>query len=189
DVSETFAIIFTGTNIPTVDEYKRTPFIVRHRVVLAALRWLKLNHIQYHGITVSTQNMQQYEDNAPPVYVIHRQISASENNLPVYETADAKSHPSGEECPFMVHTLSAAELGEMTYKQRLAYAIRYFDNGGNALGVGHEETPESMYHNENLYPGMYPWLYPYGLGGFENTQRKRRLDPVPHLRANLLYGD
>ncbi|KAI0349501.1 hypothetical protein OH77DRAFT_1413268, partial [Trametes cingulata] len=46
-----------------------------------------------------------------------------------------------------------------------------------------------MYENPRLYPGLYPWLYPYGLGGFDNDVRSRRLDRVPHLRANLLYGD
>ncbi|KAH9858945.1 hypothetical protein C2E23DRAFT_746242, partial [Lenzites betulinus] len=72
DVSETFAIIFTGSSKPTPEEYIRTPFIVRHRVVLAALRWLKLNHVQYQNVLISTTNMMQYEDDSPPVYIIHR---------------------------------------------------------------------------------------------------------------------
>ncbi|KAH9884317.1 hypothetical protein C8Q73DRAFT_661138, partial [Cubamyces lactineus] len=77
----------------------------------------------------------------------------------------------------------------MTYSQRLAFAVRYFKEGGSALAVGHHSRPETMYHNESLYPGMYPWLFPYGVGGFENARIVRRLDRVPHLRACLVFGD
>ncbi|KAI0713343.1 hypothetical protein C8Q76DRAFT_602944, partial [Earliella scabrosa] len=47
----------------------------------------------------------------------------------------------------------------------------------------------TMYHNPKLYPGMYLWLYPYGLGGFENMHIHHRLDCVPHIHAQLAYGD
>ncbi|KAI1783187.1 hypothetical protein LXA43DRAFT_904074, partial [Ganoderma leucocontextum] len=46
-----------------------------------------------------------------------------------------------------------------------------------------------MYHNPELYPSLFPWLYPYGLGGFENSNIKKRLDRLTHVRCNLLYGD
>ncbi len=192
DLSECFALIFTGSVKPSGEDYKRTPFIVRHRVVFAALTWLKLNHDHYSDVSISPENLAQYIDNEPPVYVIHRVSTSGENvesNLAVNEAVDPRVAPADEECPFMLNALTASELGEMSYKQRLAYAIRYFDSGGHALGVGHEERPQSMYHNTGLFPGMYPWLYPYGLGGFENSRSIRRLDRVPHLRCNFLYAD
>ncbi|RDX44585.1 hypothetical protein OH76DRAFT_1324191, partial [Lentinus brumalis] len=70
-----------------------------------------------------------------------------------------------------------------------AYALRYFEHGGKAMAYGHEEKPESIYHNPRLYPGMFPWLYPYGLGGFDNTRMRVKLDHISHVRANLLYVD
>ncbi|KAI9068051.1 hypothetical protein FKP32DRAFT_1562501, partial [Trametes sanguinea] len=171
ELDECFAIVFTGTAKPTNDDYKRTPFLVRHRVVLDALRWLKLNHTMYYDVAISLDNLAQYNEYEPPVFVIYRHVAGrddAEGDVPVYGTDEIDSDAQQAECSFMVHALTAPELGKMTYSQRLAYAIRYFDAGGRALGVGHVDEPQSMYHNQDLYPGMYPWLYPYGLGGFEN---------------------
>ncbi|KAI0643358.1 hypothetical protein C8Q79DRAFT_1074565, partial [Trametes meyenii] len=196
DMAECFALIFTGSASPSNEDYKRTPFVVRHRVVMRALKWLKLNNHLYSSVQISESNMKQYQDDHPPVYVLHRNLDPSDDlepNVGVHESATVFNHEDANdtrltECPFMIHTISAAELGEMTYQQRLAYAVRYFQQGGSALGVGHDPQPQSIYNNENLYPGMYPWLYPYGIGGFENSKRKRRLDRLTHVRANLRMG-
>ncbi|KAI9063189.1 hypothetical protein FKP32DRAFT_1572551, partial [Trametes sanguinea] len=170
-MDDCFAVLFTGIVKPTNEDYKRTPFIIRHRVVLDALAWLKRNHCLYRDVDISVENLAQYEDGSPPVYVIFRKVEAGtegENNTAVYEHEDVREAVTADHCPFMVHALTAPELGKMSYTERLAYAVRYFDSGGRALGLGHEQEPQSIYHNVDLYPGMYPWLYPYGLGGFEN---------------------
>ncbi|KAI1786956.1 hypothetical protein LXA43DRAFT_897009, partial [Ganoderma leucocontextum] len=72
DVSECFAVIFTGPVKPTDEEYKRTPFIVRLRFVLAALEWLCLNHVDYQGVQIDHDRLAEYDDNAIPVHVIYR---------------------------------------------------------------------------------------------------------------------
>ncbi|KAI9069922.1 hypothetical protein FKP32DRAFT_1558767, partial [Trametes sanguinea] len=72
DISECLAVLFTGPVKPSNDDYKRTPFIVRHRVVLAALAWLKLNNYLYRDVEISRSNMSQYVDNEPPVYIMYR---------------------------------------------------------------------------------------------------------------------
>ncbi|KAI0354566.1 hypothetical protein OH77DRAFT_1405085, partial [Trametes cingulata] len=145
EIEDCFALLFTGPVKPTNDDYKRTPFVVRHRVVMGALRWLQLNHEQYYRVRISPENMAEFPDNEPPVCVVYRNQSVAdgdEQNLAVYDVSDPRVGPSAESCPFMVHTLSAPALARMSYSQRLAFAIRYFDQGGHALGVGHEDHPE-----------------------------------------------
>ncbi|KAI0349805.1 hypothetical protein OH77DRAFT_1499389 [Trametes cingulata] len=147
EIEDCFALLFTGPVKPSNDDYKRTPFIIRHRVVMEALGWLQLNHEQYAGVQISRENMAQFIDHEPPVCVVYRDHTGAdgdEQNLAVYEVSDPRVGPSAESCPFVFHTLSAPELGRMSYSQRLAYAIRYFDQGGHALGVGHEHRPETM---------------------------------------------
>ncbi|EPT00897.1 hypothetical protein FOMPIDRAFT_47466, partial [Fomitopsis schrenkii] len=56
----------------------------------------------------------------------------------------------------------------MSYDARLAAAVKHFTSGEPMLAVGHDSTPASMYGNSDLYLGLFPWLYPYGEGGFEN---------------------
>ncbi|KAI9058821.1 hypothetical protein FKP32DRAFT_1550978, partial [Trametes sanguinea] len=72
DMDECLAIIFTGSVRPSGEDYKRTPFIVRHRKVYDALRWLKLNNPLYNEVEISLRNLADYEDGQPPVFVMFR---------------------------------------------------------------------------------------------------------------------
>ena len=36
---------------------------------------------------------------------------------------------------------------------------------------------------------MFPWLFPYGLGGIGHEMQKRRLSDVEHKRHLLMYHD
>lgn len=46
-----------------------------------------------------------------------------------------------------------------------ARALQHLNSYGKFLSVGHAEHPESIWNNPDLYPQMFPWLFPYGLGG------------------------
>ncbi len=51
------------------------------------------------------------------------------------------------------------------------------------LAVGHAAEPQSIYNNTALYPSMFPWLFPYGLGGLGSG----RLSEVAHKKWLLMY--
>ncbi|TFK81642.1 hypothetical protein K466DRAFT_441178, partial [Polyporus arcularius HHB13444] len=169
EIEDCLAILFVGSAKPTDEDIRRTPFLVRPPVVHAALGWLRLNSFAYEDVRISMENLATYADNEPPVGIIYRRIttSAPDESLAVYESVNERAVDEGE-CLFTVHGLNSAELVNMTYEAKLATAIKHFDNGGHALAYGHDHTPQSIYHNPDLFPGMFPWLYPYGLGGFEN---------------------
>jgi len=40
-------------------------------------------------------------------------------------------------------------------------ALKHMLEGGNALGIGYNEKPESIYNNPQLHPQIFPWLFPY----------------------------
>jgi hypothetical protein len=44
-------------------------------------------------------------------------------------------------------------------------AAKHLDDGGKVLAIGHSKEPQSIWRNPKLYPQMFPWLFPYGLGG------------------------
>ena len=56
---------------------------------------------------------------------------------------------------------------------------------GKILGIGHAETPESIYENPQLFPSMLPWLFPYGLGGIGHTEHEHKLSSMMHKRYLL----
>ncbi|KZT05075.1 uncharacterized protein LAESUDRAFT_656492, partial [Laetiporus sulphureus 93-53] len=169
DLDDILAILFTGPCRPVEADFKRTPLLVRHRAVLDALQWLTLNHEDYTDVDISMSNLHEYPEGVPPVTVLHRLSDGTTpaEALSVHEFDDERGASSGP-CPFVVHGLSSADLATMSYQARIATALSFFSGGGGVLGVGHSGTPESIYHNPRLFPGMFPWLFPYGLGGFDN---------------------
>lgn len=90
--------------------------------------------------------------------------------------------------PFVVHGLTGEELPEMSTAAFKTAAMAYLktkvvyapppipgDETGKpparrkrkapVLAISRSKTPESLFNNPSLYPQMFPWLYPYGLGG------------------------
>ncbi|KAJ7075574.1 hypothetical protein C8R43DRAFT_910737, partial [Mycena crocata] len=57
------------------------------------------------------------------------------------------------------------------------------------LGIGRSDDPESMYRNVKAYPGMFPWLFPYGKGGIGHEAHTAKLGDLTHKRNLLLYHD
>ncbi|KAI0355613.1 hypothetical protein OH77DRAFT_1364522, partial [Trametes cingulata] len=171
ELEECLAILFVGPCKPVSADFKRTPFVVRRSVVLSALKWLILNHRDYAGVALAYDNLAEYEDGEPPVSVVYRVGDAElpAESQPGHGGRENEGVTDQEgECTFTVQGLTETEYVELSREQRIAAAIKHFNEGGGALAYGHASSPSSMYHNPALYPRLFPWLFPYGLGGFDN---------------------
>ncbi|OBZ70986.1 hypothetical protein A0H81_09516, partial [Grifola frondosa] len=168
-VMKCLAVLFVGPCRPTEQDMKRTPFIVRHNVVYEGLRWLQCNHPDYAEVEVSIDNLHSYSETESPVCLIYRRTDGStpSESLAVHDLDEKKGTEAGP-CSFSMHALTSREFVNMTYQQKIAAALKHFESGGKALAYGHEPQPESIYHNPSLYPGVFPWLFLYGRGAFEN---------------------
>ena len=190
ELDDVLAFIFTGPAQPTQEELKRTPLLVRRNKVIAALEWLKLNHIDYHDIDISYKNMEKYLEEGPPVVIDYR-ISDT-NKIPeatnVHDMEDEMGTEKGN-CPFVVHGLTGAELQNKSLETLKAIAMNHLNKQGKILAIGHQEKPESIYNNPKLYPQMFPWLFPYGLGGFGNVFNRSQISELQHKRHLLMYHD
>lgn len=195
DLDEVLAFIFIGPNPPTPEDYQRTPFLVRRNKVARALRWLKLNHVDYADIEISQKHLNEYNDISPPVYVLYQ--PSGNDSIKIAEATAVDNHDDDEatsegQCSFQVHGLSGEELSEWMKdnpKKIRAKALQHFRKDGNVLAIGHAENPESLYNNPQLYPQMFPWLFPYGLGGIGNTRGLKMLGDDRHKRWLLMYHD
>ncbi len=189
DLDEVMAVIFTGPERPTEEDMKRTPLLVCHINVMESLQSLQRNHADYIDVTISNENMLEYEDNAAPVEIIYQH--SLHNKVPegtsIFDNEPADGTSNGS-CPVVVHGLLGADLREMPIQTQKVLATRHFktkDYKGGVLAVGHEEQPESMYNNPSLYPSMFPWLFPYGTGGIGTTD----LSNAEHKKWLLMYHD
>jgi hypothetical protein len=59
------------------------------------------------------------------------------------------------------------------------------NKGGKMLAVGHSSSLESIYNNPQFYLQMFPWLFPYGMGGIGSTS----LSDEAHKKYLLMYHD
>ena len=188
DMDDVLAILFTGPCKPTSDNLNRTPFLVRRNYVAKALEWLKLNHCDYADIDISSNNLNQYDENSPPVSIEYRESTGSTNKVvegtSVFDMEVEDGTEEGE-CLFSVHGLTGEALETMSSNAIKAHALRHLNSGGKMLAVGHSNKFESMWNNPQLYPQMFPWLFPYGLGGIGTTN----LSDMEHKRHLLMYHD
>lgn len=161
ELSEVLAFLYLGPNQPTSKEYKCTPMLVRRNKVADALEWLKLNHIDYADLEISYDNINSYPEDEPPV-IVNYSKSMESNVDPEASAVNASEEDEGADdgaCPFVVHGLTGASLehmGKVRPYEITARAIEHFKSGGKVLGIGQSAEPESLYHNPQLYPQMFP---------------------------------
>jgi len=192
DLDEVLAFIFTGPCRPTPEDLERTPLLVRSQKVAKALEWLKLNHSDYFDLDVAYDNLKAYPKCGTPVVVAYR--SSTSNKEPEATSAFDNDDEDGVEdgpCPFVVNGVTGDQLESLTLEAMIARAAKHLreDNGG-VLAIGHDSTPQSIYHNPQLYPMMFPCLFPYGLGGIGGVNSDAvELSDMTHKRKLLMYHD
>jgi hypothetical protein len=69
---------------------------------------------------------------------------------------------SDGDCPFLVHGITGDQVPTQTVETLKAIALKHWNNKGGVLSVSHSAAVQSIYNNPNLYPQMFPWLFPYG---------------------------
>ncbi|KAK7039290.1 hypothetical protein VNI00_010195 [Paramarasmius palmivorus] len=166
DIDEVLAVLFTGPVQPTVDDFHRTPLLVRRNVVKEALTWLILNHIDYTDIKLSEEHLNQYDEDTPPCAVMWKEADSNKfaESQAVHDNEEEDGTESGP-CAFTVHGITGEHLEGRTTDELKGLAAQYFNNGGKVLSIGRKDFGESIWNNPTLYPRMFPWLFPYGLGG------------------------
>jgi hypothetical protein len=186
ELDEVLAVLFTGPAKPTEDDYKRSLLLVRRNYVANALIWLKLNHVDYADINISYKNLAEYPEDGPPVYVDYKVMSENKTpeSISVFDMDKEDGIEEGD-CAYSVHGITGEQLNTMTTNRLKAIALKHLNNQGKFLVVGHDNKPESTWDNPHLYPKMFPWLFPYGMGGIGPTL----LSDKEHKRHLLMYHD
>jgi hypothetical protein len=188
DMNDVLAILFTGPSSLCKDEYKGrlSPLLVRRSRVVRALDWLILNHPDYENVTINHNNLKQYPEDEPPVKIMHKESDTNRivEAKSVFDMHSEEGTDSGE-CPFIVHSLTGEQYDSKLPNELKAIALKHWNRGGNVLGIGRSPELQSIYDNPGLYPQMFPWLFPYGLGGVGGS----KLSENEHKKFLLMYHD
>ncbi|KZP19663.1 hypothetical protein FIBSPDRAFT_911333 [Athelia psychrophila] len=168
------------------------PLLVRRKKVANALEWLKLNHCDYLDLDIDYDNLEKYPEGQPPVEIVYRQTDMNKNpeSASAYDNETEEGVDDGA-CPFVVNGVMGEELDSMPLKALKAKAaIHLKEERAGVLVIRHSEELVSMYDNPQLYPMMFPWLFPYGLGGIGGLHNAElsMLDTM-HKQRLLMYQD
>lgn len=193
EFSEVLSIVYTGVAPPSDGDLKRTPVLVRRDKVRAALEWLKLNHKDYHDLTIDYDALDSYPLEGVPVGLLRKESLPDDGNVvaaakSVFDNTYKDGTTEGP-CPYSVAGLTAERHGNMTTSQRKAVGLLYLRNGGQSLAVGHDDTPQSIWSNPALYPQMFPTLFPYGHGGIGQDAHVSKVSCKAHVKSLLMYHD
>jgi hypothetical protein len=147
---------------------------------------LPTSHADYSDLVISYENLCQYPEDGPPVSVEYRHSTSNKyaENTSKFDDEEEDGTEEGN-CPFVVHGLTGDNLDNMTTSKLKGIPLSYLNNGGKLLAVGHSPEMESIYNNIQFYPQMFPWLFPYGLGGIGSTD----LSESTHKKYLLMYHD
>lgn len=192
-MDDCLTILFTGPCAPVGKDFKRTPLLVRRKIVHDALEWLRLNHSEYHDMEICHDSLNSYSEVEPPVHVfhLHSDGTTGAESMAVYEN-DEEDTDIGTDvgnCSFAVSGLTGAVYDGMSIDERKCIALQHMASGGKVLAYGHSEDPTFPDSDSHMYPSMFPWLFPYGMGGFANEHIEGRLDHIVHVRWMLMYHD
>lgn len=196
ELDEVIAFIFSGPCKPTEDELHRIPLLVRRRVVQDALDWLKLNHCDYRDMKISQENLDSYSDSEIPISVEYVSLNTDGNLNPESTSLhedEAESGVTTGPCPFILHGLTGEDLKSITDSKSIkALCLQMLTKGQKVLSIGRAQKPENTFFNPQLYPKMFPWLFPYGYGGMDNDRGIPRTKDISSLhwkRRLLMYHD
>ncbi|KAF4593532.1 hypothetical protein EYR40_008318 [Pleurotus pulmonarius] len=187
ELDEVLVVLFTGPKRPDNNDLKRTPFFVRAAKVKDALNWLILNHSDYAQVTISEKNLDEYEDDAASVTIQYKpSVSAKTSGTPAVNDMEEEDGTEDGPCPFIMHGLTGSQMQDISNNALKTLALQYFNQSGKVLGIGQSSDFESIWNNPQLYPSMFPWLFPYGLGGIGSVYR---MSSTVHKKWLLMYHD
>ena len=185
-LDDVLAILFTGPCKPTEKEFRQTPLMIRRKQVTHTLEWLKLNHSYCADIDILCAELAQYPKDCPPVSIQYQYslFNKPEEGTSVFDSEPADGVAQGD-CLFVVHGLTGEQMNTKSVNELKGIALKHWNNQGGALAFSHDREMQSIYNNLNLYPQIFPWLFPHGLGGIGTC----KLSEKAHVCHLLMYHD
>ena len=186
EITSPICVIFVGSTPPSCEwlHDKAKPLAVHGHKVRQALVWLKTHNLLYRGIEIDYNILNSLPTNdLLPFHIEH--VLPSEDGDPLTSQYDISSSttsdvhqqpvPADAEIAFQKLVISDVE-GHASSNELKAAALRHVQKKkGSYLKLPHGMSPENKFMNPQLFPKIYPTLFPFGIGGFEDPARKERI--------------
>lgn len=168
DVLKTLKVIFIGPTIPHNLNLSKL-FSIDTNKIIKALKWLKENNHLYANVKIDKASKIPLNSDNVPYYVLDNIIHVKTDDEYENDDEDTKSN----DILFERFGLVNNSLNEfINDKEKLDKLQSILKNEKNILIYPHEKEPISEFNNPNLLPMLYPTIFPYGYGGFDDKIRK-----------------
>ena len=190
-------VLFIGSRKPTLEWIREhaKPLVVRAHVVRRALKWLIANNPLYAAVRVNDAVLLQIEREGGLMYDVLCAEDKDASNTTVCSYADfVPSVPSTDRDEPIHHiafenvVITDLDQSATPHDMRAA-ALRHLRSGKPFFLYSHSSSPQSEYRNSDLFPSLYPTLFPYGTGGFEDTRRYPKVSMRAQARHLLNIAD
>jgi len=203
DINETLSVVFVGPG-KFRREFLKDVYRIRKRKVWSFLTWLTSHNVHYLDMHLDKTILDQYpEDDMLPGITdnVIEDHASDVSQIFLEETAGPSEHPaellkvppSEADEPFVFLEkvgVSDPEGDRLSGRTFVSRALRNLvsDMGNSTLPdliLHRGSTAIKEYKNPELMPGMFPTLWPFGIGGFENPVRSVSLS-FP-IQANYYF--
>jgi hypothetical protein len=189
DIVTPVYVLFIGSQPPTWAwlNKKATLLTARADRIRSALVWLKAHNPLYKDIELNEVVIEEIQQTSElPFHVQHVLPSDAQDvlqsrydecggvprdleNVASCEPQQSKeNHESTQEIPFEKVVISDIHGHASSNELLVATVCHVKKKGGSYIEVGHESQPVNEFNNTTLFPMIYPTLYPFGLGSFED---------------------
>ncbi|KAJ7044246.1 hypothetical protein C8F04DRAFT_1356594, partial [Mycena alexandri] len=199
DIITPVCVIFVGAKPPTEEWLRKkvSPLIVRKEKVLKALEWLRVHNHLYRDIPIDRPLLDALPDETILPFHIQHIIPSSGIDATTSDYVPGSSEPPPipdlkeilkpppSNIPFQSVVVTDVD-GNAPSKDLRAAALRHMKKPGSNylqyVELPHDPNPANEFNNPTLFPMMYPTLFPYGLGGMEDKDRRTRLGFKRHIK-------
>ena len=199
DIITPICVIFCGSTKPSLQwlKEKARPLVVRREAVLKALQWLCANNLLYRNVVIDEGKISALpEEDVLNYNIEHVPLSVtscalvSRYDAPTDSTvtSDAPQPPLDEQVQFESVVITDVEAHAPSYQLKAA-ALRHAKQGGSFVEIPHDPNPANEFFNPSMFPMLYPTLFPYGTGGFEDRRRAIPIGLENHVKHMLALAD
>ncbi|KAJ7467134.1 hypothetical protein FB451DRAFT_1040509, partial [Mycena latifolia] len=156
------------------------PFLVRRGRILRALNWLKSNNPLYSDITIDLVALAEYpadDDGCVPFPIQYQtandtirgqNATYSGHGIDTTEAIFAENSDIDSQIPLSLSGTFDVNSTEIALNTRKIEAPRLLKAGGSFVKSSTTAETLSTNHNPNVYGMLWPTLFPYGVGMFDD---------------------
>ncbi|KAJ7608299.1 hypothetical protein DFH06DRAFT_903001, partial [Mycena polygramma] len=187
DIVTPLCVIFVGSKSPTEWlKNKAKSLIVRKERVMKVLAWLKIHNHLYHNVLVDPKILADQPDEfIPPFEIQHIILNAGIDSTTsdyIPDLQDLLRPPVPTPTQFQSVVVTDVD-GSAPSNELRAAALKHMGKAGNNyIEIPHDAKAVNEFNNPHLFPMMYPTLFPYGLGGLEDSTRFTPLGFKRHIK-------